>query len=192
LLWTLAILSNFFSSASLIISMSLWVLLASNTESSPACNPILARANCRPVTCSRRVSPAGSDYLHRITSRERDKHASTLTLWGMIYNISCTILQRLAYIECISSGCRHQSVVSSNQNVQPISIGSEWELLHFSLISPRAVVIQKVHSNSASPLSLSVLHHRFIQLSFQPHCEALSILHHRWTNHIDHMKIDQI
>jgi hypothetical protein len=41
-------------------------------------------------------------------------------------NISCATLERLAYIQCLSSSCCHQWVISGNQNVQQISIASEW------------------------------------------------------------------
>jgi len=37
-----------------------------------------------------------------------------------------------------------------------------------------------------------VLHDRFVWVSSQPHCYALSIHHHHWTNHLDQWTIDSI
>jgi len=37
-----------------------------------------------------------------------------------------------------------------------------------------------------------MLRHRFVLLSFQPHCQVLSILHHRGTNHKIQTRIDRI
>jgi len=124
--WTLAIRCNFFSSAALFMSMSLSVLFESNTGSSPPSNLLLDRANCLTTTFSQRVSPVVFDCLHPITSRPREKLASTQTPWGMMENISRATLDRLAYFECVSLCCRHQSVISGNQYVLLISIGSEW------------------------------------------------------------------
>ena len=123
---TLAIRCNFLSSASVFISMSISVLLESNTWSSAASNLLLARADCLTTTFSRRVSPVVSDCLHPITSRPREQLASTPTLWGMIENMSWATLERSVYFDCDSSCYRHQSVISGNQNVLLISIGSDW------------------------------------------------------------------
>ena len=75
---------------------------------------------------SGRVSPVVFDCLQPITSRPREKLASTPTPCGMIENMSHATLERSANFECVSSCCRHQSVMSGIQNVLLISIGSEW------------------------------------------------------------------
>jgi len=124
--WTVAIRCNIFSSASLFISMSLSELVLSMTGSSPGSNPWLASANCLTTTVSRRVSLVVFDYLHLVISRRREKLASTLTPWDMIENISRATWEESTYCYCISSCCCHQLVISSNQNVLPITIGSEW------------------------------------------------------------------
>jgi len=53
-------------------------------------------------------------------------------------------------------------------------------------------VIQAADSNTARRRSISVLRDHFIWLSFPPNFQALSILHHYWTNHLDQKMIDQI
>ena len=125
-LWTLAIRCNFFSSASLFIFMSLSMLLGSNAGSSPASNPLLARANCLTKIFLERVSPVIFDCLHPITSHLSEKLASTAIPCSMIENMSHATLERSGYFECVSSCCRHQLVISGNQNVPLISIGLEW------------------------------------------------------------------
>ena len=125
-LWTLAILCNFLSSASFFISESSSVFVVSNSGSVPAKIPLLARANCLTRTFSRRVSPVVFDYLQPKTSWPREKLASTPTPCGMIENMSRGTLERSAYSECVTSCCCHQLVMSGNQNVLLISIGSEW------------------------------------------------------------------
>jgi len=77
------------------------------------------------------------DCLQPITSRPREKPASTPTRCGMIENMSHTRLERSAYFECVSSCSRHQSVMSANQNVLLISVGSEWYPLRRGLICPQ-------------------------------------------------------
>jgi len=109
---TLAIPCNLFSSASLFISMSLSVLLGSNIGSSPASNLLLPRANCLTTTFLQRVSPLVFHCIHPITSRPREKLVSTPTPWGSIDNMSHATLARSAYFQCVSSCCRHQSVIS--------------------------------------------------------------------------------
>ena len=54
-LWTLAILCNFFSTASLFISKSCSVFVVSTGGLLPASNLLLARANCLTTICSQRV-----------------------------------------------------------------------------------------------------------------------------------------
>jgi len=124
-LWTLAIRCNFCSSSALFFSMSLSVPVVSNSGSSPASNPLLPQANCLTMTFLCRVLPGVFDCLHSITSRPREKPTSTLMPWGMIENTSPATLKRSAYFECVSPCCRHQLVVSGNQNVLLISIRSE-------------------------------------------------------------------
>jgi len=55
-----------------------------------------------------------------------------------------------------------------------------------------SLVPQVVDMNRALGQSISVQHHRFVWVSFQQHNQALSVLHHRWTNHINRKTIDQI
>jgi len=124
--WTLAILCNFLSSASLFSSMSFSALVVSNPGSSPADIPVLAPGYCLTTTPGRRVSPAVIDCLYPITSPPGEKLASTPTPCGMRDNMSCATLQRSAYIDHFSSCWCHQSVISGNQHVLLISIGSEW------------------------------------------------------------------
>jgi len=112
--------------ASFFISESFSVFVVSNSGSVPARIPLLARANCLTTTVSRRVSPVVFDCLQPITSRPREKLASTPTPCGMIENMSRATLERSAYFECVSSCCRRQSGMSGIQNVLLISIGSEW------------------------------------------------------------------
>jgi len=45
---------------------------------------------------------------------------------GMIENMSRAKLERSVYFQWVSSWCRHQLVISGNQGVLSISIGSEW------------------------------------------------------------------
>ena len=122
----LAILCNFLCSATLLISKWLSVLVTSNAGSSPASNPLWARATYLTTTSSRRVSPVVFDYLQPITSRTTEKLASNPTLCCMIENMSRATLEWSAYFECVLSCCCHQSVISGIHNVLLISIGSEW------------------------------------------------------------------
>jgi len=62
-LWTLAILCNFLSSASVFFSESFSVFVLSNDGSAPAKIPWLAQANFLTTTFSRRVSPVVFDCL---------------------------------------------------------------------------------------------------------------------------------
>jgi len=124
--WTLAIPCNFLSSASFFISESFPVFGESNSGSVPAKIPLWVRAICLTTTLSRRVLPVVVDCLQPITSRPGEKLASTPTPCGMIENIFRATLEISAYIECLSTCWRHQSVMSSNQNVLLISIRSEW------------------------------------------------------------------
>jgi len=105
--WTLAILCSFLSSTSFFISESLSVFALSNSGSVPAKIPWLARANCLTTTFLWRVSPVVFDCLQTITSRPKEKLASTLTTCGMIKNMSHATLERSAYFECVCSCWRH-------------------------------------------------------------------------------------
>ena len=122
---TFAIWCNFFCSSSLFISISSSALVEYNTGLSPASNLLLAQAKCVTTTFSRTVSPVVFHCLHPITCRPREKLASTQAPWGMIEIMSRATLERSAYFECVSSYCRHQSVIPGNQNILLISIGSE-------------------------------------------------------------------
>ena len=124
--WTSAILCNVVCSTSFLISESFSVPVVSNSGSAPAKIPLLGWAHSLSMTCWQRVSPLVFDCLQPITSRPREKLASTWTQCGIIDDMSCITMQRSAYFECLSSCWRHQSVISSNQHVLRISIGSEW------------------------------------------------------------------
>jgi len=124
--WTLAILGNVLSSASLFNSRSLSVSNQSNTGSSPANISLLARAYCLTTTFSWRVLPVVIDCLQPITSRPSDKLASTPTPCGKIETMSRATLGRSAYVVCVSACCCHHSTRSGIQNVLLISIGSDW------------------------------------------------------------------
>jgi len=107
-LWTLAILCNFLSSASLFSSISFAASVVCNTESMPANIPLSARAYCLTTTFWQRVSPMGFDCLHPIRTCPREKQASTLTPCGIIENRLRATLDRPAYIEHGSSRWCHQ------------------------------------------------------------------------------------
>jgi len=94
--WTLAILCNILSSATLLISDSFSVFIVSDAGSLPPNVLWLARANYLTRTVLRMVSPLLFDYLQLITCHPREKLASTLTPWGMIENMSCATLERSA------------------------------------------------------------------------------------------------
>jgi len=125
-LWTLAILCRFHSSASFVISELFSVFVVSNSLSESAKILVLDRGNCLTTTFLRKVSPEVSHCLLPMTSRPREKLASTPTQRGMIETMLWATLERLACYDCVSSCRRHQSVMSGNQNVLLISIGSEW------------------------------------------------------------------
>jgi len=124
--WTLAILCNVHSFTSFIISESFSMFIVSNSGSVPAKIPLLAQADCLTTTILWRVSPVVFDCLHPITSRPREKRASTPTPRGRIENMTRATLERSVYCECVSSCWRHQSVMSGIHNVLLIYIGSEW------------------------------------------------------------------
>jgi len=124
--WTLAILCDFLSSASLFNSKLLSVSDLCNAGSSPANILRLPRAICLSTSYSRKISPVVFDWLQPITSHPREKLASTPTPCGMIGRISRATLERSACFECVSSCWRHHSVISGDQNVLQISIMSEW------------------------------------------------------------------
>jgi len=112
--WTLAIQCNFLSSASFIISESFSVFVVSNSGSVPAKIPLLAEANCLTTTFPPRVSPVVFDCLQPITSRPREKLASTLTPCGMREDMSQATLERSAYFERVSSCWHHQLAMSGS------------------------------------------------------------------------------
>jgi len=127
--WTLPILCNVLCCASLFMSKLLSVFVVSNTGSSPANNPVLAEENCLITTVLWWVLSVVVDCLQPITSRRREKLASSLIPCAMIENMLHVTLERSAQFECVSSYSRHQSVIPGIHNVLLISIGSEWWLL---------------------------------------------------------------
>ena len=100
--WTLAILCNFCTYTSFIISESFSVFVMSDSESSPPKIPIVARANCLPTMFSRSVLPVVSDCLQPITSHTREKLGTTPTPCGMIKKIPRATLDRSVNFECVS------------------------------------------------------------------------------------------
>jgi len=124
--WTLAILSNFLSSASFFTSESFSVLVVSNSGSAPAKIWLLAQAKCLTTTFSQKVSPVVVDSIQPITSWPSEKLASTPTPWGVIENKLHATFKRSAYVECVSSYWCLQLFLSGIQNVLLIPIGSEW------------------------------------------------------------------
>ena len=124
--WTLAILCNFLSSATLFGFMLFSASVVSNTGLSPANVLLLARAYCPTMTFSKSISSVVFECLHRITSHPREKLASTSTPCGTKGIMLRATSQRSAYFECVSSCWCHRSVISGNNNVLLISMGSEW------------------------------------------------------------------
>jgi len=123
-LWTLGILCNVLSSTYLFIFKSFSVFMESNTRSSPANIPLLARANCLTMTFSWRVPSVVLDCLYPMTSRPKEKLVSTITPCGMIENMSLATLESSAYVEWFPFCWSHQLVRSGIQNGLPISIWS--------------------------------------------------------------------
>jgi len=117
--WTLPILCNLLSSASVFISELYSVFVVCDTG-------LLARANCLTMTFSQTESPEGFDCFQPITSRPREKLASTPTICDTIENMSHATLERSAYFKCIASCWCYRSVICGIQTVWLISIGSEW------------------------------------------------------------------
>ena len=108
------------------ISESFSVFIVSNCGSAPGKIAVLARANSLTTTLTRQVSPVVSDCLQPITSRHREKLRSTPTSCGLIENVPRATSERLAYLVCVSSCWHHLSVMSGNQDVLQICIGSKW------------------------------------------------------------------
>jgi len=102
-LWTLAILCNFLSSATLFISMLFSVVVISNVGLSPANVLLLCWVNCIPITFSRRFSHVVFNCLWPIRSHPKDKVAPTSTPCVVIENISRATWERSVYFECVSS-----------------------------------------------------------------------------------------
>ena len=135
--WTLAILCYFLAATSFFISESFSVLVVSKFGSVPAKIPVFTQATSLTTTCSQRVSPVLCDSLQLITPWPREKLASIPTPCGMIETMSRTTLERSAYFECVSPGCRHQSAMSGTHNVLLIAIELEWLSLRFWLKCPK-------------------------------------------------------
>jgi hypothetical protein len=103
----------------------IWVLVASNGGSLPGNNPLLPRANCVTTTFSWMVSACGF-WLpppHHVVPK--GNWASIVMPWGMIGNMLRATLERSAYIEYVLSCWDYQSVISVNQNVLLVPIGSQ-------------------------------------------------------------------
>jgi len=105
MLWTLAILANVGSAASLFIYESFSVIVVSNAGLLPANIPSLTQANCLTMTFSRRVSTVVFDCLQLMTSHAEKKLACTPTISGMKETMSQATLERSVYFECVSSCC---------------------------------------------------------------------------------------
>jgi len=123
--WTLAILCNLLLSASFSISKSLSVFVVSHCRWWPATILVSARANCPTTPFSRRVLPVIFDCLQPITSQPREKLHSTPKPCCMIGNMPRIASVRSAYFESVSSCYCHHSLISGNQHLLPMSIGSE-------------------------------------------------------------------
>jgi len=124
--WTLAIWCNFLSSTSCVNSKCYAVSAFSDAEQLPTNILLLARGNNLTDFFARSVSPVVLDCLQQITRRPRDILGFTEIPCGIIDSVSHATLQRSAYCECLSTCWHHQPVISVNQNVLLISMGSEW------------------------------------------------------------------
>jgi len=116
----------FFPDVSLFNSKSFSISVVSNAGLSPANITLLAWVNSLTTTVSQRVSAYDTDCLQPITTRPREKLASTLRTCGIMHNMLCATLERLVYFESLYSCWRHQSVISGIESVLQISIGWEW------------------------------------------------------------------
>jgi hypothetical protein len=108
MLWTLAMLSNFLSSASVFNSKSFSISMVSNTAQLPANIQLMAWANCITTNLSLSLWPEVLDWLPPITSRPRQNLASPPTACGIIENMLQATLARSVYFECISCCWHHQ------------------------------------------------------------------------------------
>jgi len=123
--------------ASLFICNSMSLSFECNPELSPVTILVLAWAISPSSTVAQNVSVVVLDSLQWIISCPRNMLASTLTLCGMIENVSHTTLQRSAYNACILSYCVHWLVTFGNNNVQLILIGSGWFSSRLGLSYPQ-------------------------------------------------------
>jgi hypothetical protein len=151
---------------------------------------LLPRANCLTPTYSRRISPVDFDCLPPKTSWPREKLPSIPRPCNIIENMLRTTLETSVYCECISCCWHHQSVMSGIQNVLIISSGLVWYSLRFGLICPQFSGASGGEFNRACQEFMSGLRDHFVWVSSQPHCQALSIPHHRWTNYMDQWVFD--
>jgi hypothetical protein len=124
--WNLAILCNFLSSSSFFNSKPILVSTVSNAVQSTADILLLGQAHCLCTTFPWSILPVVLDCLQPITSRIREKLASTPTPYGILRNMSQVTFERLVYFEYISSGWCQQLVISGNHDVYQISMRSEW------------------------------------------------------------------
>jgi len=121
---TLANLCNVLSSTCFFKSKLFSVSVLSNAAQSLANIPSLARGNWLTTTCSRSVSPVTLDWLQVIMSHAREQLPSPQAPCGGIENMSHATLPRSVYFECIFCCWRHQLVISGNQNVLLLCMGS--------------------------------------------------------------------
>jgi len=135
--WTSAILCHCLTSVSFFNSKSFSVSAVSNAAKSPVNHPLLAQAKCLTATFSQSIAPVVLDCLQPIMSRPREKLASTPTQCGIMEDMSRATLDRSSYFEYVSSCLYHQSVISSDQNVLLISLGSKWYSLTCELTCPQ-------------------------------------------------------
>jgi len=101
--WTLSILCDFVSSASLFNSKLFSVCMVSNAKESPANIPLWALANCFTKPFSGRVSPEVLDCLYRNARRPRENEASTPTPCGIMEIMLHASLETSVYFECVCS-----------------------------------------------------------------------------------------
>jgi len=105
--WTLAILSRFFSSASLCISNFCSVFDILNTRLSPANIPSLAGINQLTRVYSWRVSHVVFDFLQPFMYCATDKLASTPTQCGVVENVMHALLPRSGYFDYVTYCWHH-------------------------------------------------------------------------------------
>jgi len=137
--WTLAILCNYLSSASLFISKSFSVFIVSNAVSSPTNIPVLIWAHCLSMSFLWCVWPLVCNCLQPIRSYLRETLAYTLIRCIMIENILHARLERSLHVECVSSCWHHQSGIVGSVSVLWILICSKQQSITFGLSCPQFI-----------------------------------------------------